>query len=161
MRNIMISWRGPYHDRDEIGGGDGYGLYLLTGKTKYSRYSDIHYCGITERTFKKRLFEHQKTNLPVINRELEIWIGDIVFPTKINRMHLEDAEKMIIYFWKPTLNERKHVALPEPTTVISYWFKADGTPRLRQKAIYKGLHDVLSWDGEYWRTGNLSVYTNS
>ncbi len=36
----------------------------------------------------------------------------------------------------------------------------DGQPRFNQRAIYRDLPDVLSWDTEHWRTGNLTVYTD-
>jgi hypothetical protein len=83
LDTIIIQWKGPYLDAQNIGGKEGYGLYLLAGKIKFGRNIDIQYCGITERTYKERFFEHQKSKLTEINREQEIWIGNISFPRRI------------------------------------------------------------------------------
>lgn len=153
---IQISWKGPF-TLDEIECSDfNNGLYLLAGKRLYEREKTIQYCGITEGFYKNRFKKHHK--LIEITRELEIWIGSISFPTNSTRTHLEIAEKIIIYFWQPELNERKRFSLPRPTTVISNWYKKNGDPRFNQKNIYSNLSDVLSWDGDYWRIGNLKLY---
>ena len=153
---IIIHWKGPYtlDEIEEVGGGKG--LYLLTGKRKYNRENKIQYCGITASSYKKRFRDHHK--LKRINRDLKIWLGEIVYPERGTRKVLEEAERIIIYFWQPALNERKKVSLPNPTSVISHWFKRDGSPRINQLSIYKDLHDVLCWDGDYWRSGNLAVW---
>ena len=154
---IKIHWRGPYSYQEVEMLNDGNGLYLFAGKKKYQREeSFIQYCGITEGLYRNRFKNHHK--LFEINRELEIWLGDINYPTEHSRMHLETAESIIVYFWQPTLNDRKRFNPPYPTTIISHWFKKDGQPRFNQKRIYKYLSDVICWDGQYWRTGNLSVY---
>ena len=154
---IKIHWKGPYtlDEIDELS--DGNGLYLLAGKQKYQREDDIQYFGITEREFRKRFKEHHK--IPYITRDLQIWLGKIVYPNMFDRSHLETAESIIIYFSGTDLNVQGRFTLPKPTTVISHWFKKDGlSPRVNQKSIYKYFHDVISWDGNHWRTGNLVVY---
>ncbi len=153
---IKIHWKGPYllDEIDKLS--DGNGLYLLAGKQKYQREGDIQYFGITERAFKKRFREHHK--IQYITRDLQIWLGEIAYPNAFTRSHLETAESIIIYFIGTNLNEHKKFRPPKPTTIISHWFKKDGSPRIRQKSLYKHFHDVISWDGEYWRTGNLAVY---
>lgn len=153
---VKLHWSGPYTVDQVDENQDGKGLYLFAGKKKYGRTKEILYCGITERKFKTRFREHHK--LPLVSRELEIWLGKIEYPNGFHREHLEIAESIIIYFWQPVLNDRKKYSPPRPTTLISHWFKQDGTPRIYQRTIYKDLHDVLSWDGKLWRTGNLSVY---
>jgi len=71
---------------------------------------------------------------------------------------LETAEKIIVYFWLPELNERKKVSPPEPTTILNFWFKKDGALHSNQLDVYRKLSDIISWDGENWRTGNLKVW---
>ncbi len=135
----------------------GYGLYLLAGRRKKKKANDIHYCGKTVQPFRTRLKNHHKVYK--IKKDLEIWLGKIVFPDKPSDKDLKIAERILVYFWQPKLNEKlRYDPPPQPTNLISHWFTADGTPRRRQRAIYKDLHDVLCWDGELWRTGNLSVY---
>ncbi|MFI3220430.1 MAG: hypothetical protein QX189_15120 [Methylococcales bacterium] len=155
---IKIHWYGPYF-LDEVNEFDaGNGLYLLTGKRKYQREEEIQYCGITEKSFSNRFKNHHK--IPEIVNDLNIWLGEVAYPSKPSRIHLETAEAIVIYFLQPSINERKKCKPPIPTTLISHWFKRNDEPRFNQLSIYKNLHDVLSWDGEYWRTGNLVVYSN-
>lgn len=157
---IKINWHGPYDaaQLDDLDGGNG--LYMFTGKRKHQRdEAEIQYFGITENTYKGRFKNHHK--LPEINRDLGIWLGEIDYPSEYDRNHLETAEKIMVYFWQPVLNERKKFTPPQPTTVISHWFTADGSPRINQKVIYKNLPDVICWDGEHWRIGNLKVYENA
>lgn len=154
---IKIHWFGPFGevDLDDLNGGNG--LYMFTGK-KYNQRGDseIQYFGITKNTYKGRFKNHHK--LGEINRELGIWLGEIIYPSDHVRDHLEIAESIMIYFWQPQLNDRKKYTPPKPTTVISHWFTPDGRPRKNQMSIYKDLPDVISWDGEYWRVGNLKVF---
>ena len=154
--NIQVKWQGPYSVEEAEDMEFSNGLYLFAGKQKYERVSTIQYCGITKNSLKQRFKNHQK--LPFVSNDLNIWFGSIIYPNLHSRDHLEIAEKIIIYFWQPSLNEKKRYSPPKPTTLISQWFKKDGSPRINQIAIYKELHDVLSWDGEHWRSGNLEVY---
>lgn len=152
-----MDWRGPYsyaeiEEKPELGNG----LYLATGKLKYEREPSIQYCGITEGSFIGRLKSHHKVH--EINRGQEFWVGEIKYPNEASRHFLEIAESIIIYFWQPALNERKKVFAPKPITLVSKWFKKDGAPRRRQQTMCKNLDDVISWDGELWRSGNLQVW---
>lgn len=158
---IIINWKGPYTYDDILENREWRnGLYLATGKQKYERgENSIQYCGITEGGYSTRFKGHHKIHK--ITREQEFWLGEVTVPENASRHYLEIAETLIVYFWQPSLNERKKYTPPKPTTVINYWFKRDGKPRLNQKSVYKDLPDVLSWDGELWRTGNLSVYEDS
>ena len=157
---LIINWKGPYSYDDITNNPElRNGLYLATGKQKYERGDNsIQYCGITEGNFSSRFRNHHK--LPRITREQEFWLGTVAVPANASRYYLEMAEALIIYFWQPSLNEKKKISPPKSTTVINYWFTKDGQPRFRQRAIYKDLPDVLSWDTEHWRTGNLTVYTD-
>ena len=119
---------------------------------------DIQYCGITEGSFYNRLKNHGKA--PLVTRDQELWLANVEYPEEATRTFLEKAESIIIYFWQPNLNDRKKVSPPTPITLVNKWYKKDGSPRLRQHPIMKDLADVLCWDGEIWRTGNLSVYGN-
>lgn len=154
---IKINWHGPYDIHNVKDSKPYSGIYLLAGKRKYQRESEIQYCGITENAFYRRFANHHTIN--EITREREIWLGELVYPEQWSREHLEAAEALIIYFWQPELNDKKKVNAPQKAiTVISHWLKRDGRPRMKQRAIYKDLDDVLSWDGRYWRTGNLDIY---
>lgn len=154
---IRIHWKGPYSYEEVLSSDDGNGLYLLTGIKKHKRLNEIQYCGITGGKFRNRINDKHH-RIADIQRELNIWLGQIKYPAEHTRTHLELAESIIVYFWQPELNVRKRVIPPRPTTVTSQWYKTDSSPRLRQYGLCKELHDVLSWDGYYWRTGNLSVY---
>jgi hypothetical protein len=158
---VKIHWSGAYTlDDEEQLKARGNGLYLLTGKRSGRGYKDeigIQYVGITERSFLDR-FKDKYHKVDDI-KELEIWCGEIEYPTQFDRKHLEIAEKLIVYYWKPKLNERKIVERPkENITIVSHWFKKNDEPRLRQHTVLKNLHDVISWDGTHWRVGNLSIY---
>jgi hypothetical protein len=39
--------------------------------------------------------------------------------------------------------------------LFSRWLKPDGEARKNRVTIYREIPDVIWWDGEYWRTGNL------
>ena len=157
MRTIILNWFGPWNFEEVLANKEsGNGLYLVTGKTRYQRGgSKIQYCGITEKSFAQRLKNHHK--ISQINRDLKFWLAQIEYPIQFNRAVLETAEKIIIYAWQYELNEKKKYTPPQPTTILNFWFKKDRTPRINQLEIYRKFSDVLSWDGSYWRTGNLKV----
>ena len=111
---IIIQWKGPYTHEMIEEMEEGNGLYLLGGKLKYERRNWIQYCGITEGTYKNRFYNHHK--ISQIYRELNIWLGQIIFPKKFSRYYLEIAESIIVYFWQPELNEKKILTLPKPLT---------------------------------------------
>jgi hypothetical protein len=156
---IRLHWRGPYLVEEvcdpELERGNG--LYLISGRRKYERAEQIQYCGITEGLYRNRFKQHHK--LPEVVKDCRIWLGEVAYPQEFTRTHLETAESMIVYFWKPNLNEHKKFVPPRPTALISHWFKKDGSPRYNQLSIYDSLHDVLCWDGELWRSGNLKVWS--
>ncbi|EKL5296831.1 hypothetical protein QPI28_004455 [Vibrio parahaemolyticus] len=154
---IIVKWRGPYGydeiiDRPDLENG----LYLATGKLKYEREAMIQYCGITEGSYATRFKYHHKIH--EITRDQEFWLGEVTYPEDASRYFMEMAESIIVCFWQPTLNDRKKLYLPKPTTIINQWFKKNNEPRYRQHSLCKDLDDVISWDGEVWRSGNLSVY---
>jgi hypothetical protein len=154
---IRIHWKGPFQSNEFKKQKMGNGLYFFAGKRPFQRTDpEIQYIGITERSFSTRFGEHDK--LGKINRDLQIWVGEIGYPDGFSRSHLETAESIMIYFWQPKLNTRKKINFPVPTTVISHWFFKDGKPRKRQQGIYQYLPDVICWDGSVWRTGNLRLY---
>lgn len=157
MRTFIVHWYGPYSTESLPDQTDwGNGLYLIAGKQAYQRTSEIQYCGITEGTFQHRITHHHKVDSVV--REKTFWFGEFEYPKRVNRSVLETAEKILIWFWQPDLNERKRISNPEPTTLLNFWFKPDGSYRTNQQRIYRDLSDVISWDGEKWRTGNLKVW---
>ena len=156
-KTIILHWKGPFtYDELEKDKLMKFGVYLATGKLKNKQTEEIQYCGITEGSFFKRIKNHHKVH--EINREQKFWLASDAYSKKTKRSRLEIAESIIIYFWQPSLNERKKAYSPSPVTVVNYWFKKNGEPRLRQHSLCKDLDDVLSWDGRFWRTGNLSVW---
>lgn len=158
MRTFIINWRGAYTFEElESDREFGDGIYLIAGKRKYQRNSEIQYIGITEDSFYNRIKKHHKKDL--VFKDTTFWLGKFEYPKKVDRNILETAEKILIYFWLPELNDKKKTALPEPTTLLNFWFKKDLTPRFNQLKIYRDLYDVISWNGEFWRTGNLNVWS--
>jgi len=156
-RFIEVSWKGPYSidDIERLDSKNG-GLYLFTGKKKYERLSDIQYIGITERSYKQRFKEHHKIN--EVTRDLNIWLGSVSYPLVNARVHLEIAEKILVYYWQCSLNEKLKKYSPKPTVLISKWHKTDGSERIRRVTEVANLPDVICWDGEYWRQGNLKTF---
>ena len=157
FESIVINWHGPVAPEEVDDYHEG-GLYVITGYKRYERNDQIQYIGITERNFSSRLDRHHKINK--VTRDRRIWVGQIVYPTEPSRTKLERAEGMLIYALQPDLNERKKVTLPRPAVVVSHWFNAKGVPRLNRQGIFSDFPDVISWDSEHWRLGNLRVFTN-
>lgn len=156
MRTVILNWSGPYTFEEVLWGTDlSNGLYLMTGKRAYERISTIQYCGITERRFAQRIKEHHK--IDEIKRDRRFWLAQIEYPQTFDREVLEMTEKIIVWTWQLPLNEKKKYTPPQPTTILNFWFKRDRTPRINQLEIYRNFSDVLSWDRNYWRTGNLKV----
>ncbi len=156
MKTIILHWRGPYTFEEVLSDKKaGNGLYLATGKRLYERVSKILYCGITERGFAQRLKTHHKINQ--ITKDRKFWLARIAYPIDVNREILEMAEKIIVWTWQLPLNEKKKISKSNPTTILHFWFKRDGTPRKNQLKIYRDFSDVVSWDGNYWRTANLKI----
>jgi hypothetical protein len=114
----------------------------------------IQYFGITGGPYRRRLNRWHHA-LGQITRNPRVWLGQIEYPDEFSRSSLELAEGCLIYFWGPKLNKKKLVTPPKPVCLISRWLRPDGEARKNRQAIYKGLPDVVWWDGEYWRTGNL------
>jgi hypothetical protein len=155
LRTIVIGWWGPYTPEDVRFADLENGLYFLGGRRKYERQDQIQYFGITEGSYRRRLnrWHHAMSQ---ITKNPRVWLGQIEYPRRFTRRHLELAEDCLIYFWGPNLiNQKKLITPPESVCLISRWLRPDGEARKNRLAIYRELPDVLWWDGEYWRTGNL------
>ncbi|WP_373777126.1 hypothetical protein [Glaesserella sp.] len=160
----LIHWFGPF-TLDEVINSDWgreKGLYIATGKTKGSRSdSSIQYCGITDRPYSNRFKNHD--TLPNITRELQIWLGDVVvspYPSR-NSTKLKEPERLLTYyldFELNLLNKKNLNSKPEIGTLVNYWFKKDRTLRARKPIEMNDLPDVISWDGEVFRSGKLSIH---
>lgn len=160
LKTIIVQWTGPFTLEEVCESEGGNGIYLLTGKRKYERSEQIQYCGITEGEFCYRINKAQHHKLNEIREEtLSIWLGEVVYPKKFKRSHLELAEHCFVYWWQPNLNESKTAYCPNnPVCFISQWFTKDGEARLNCPPIVKDLPDVLWWDEEQWRSGRLKVW---
>lgn len=158
---VIIRWEGPFSFDDVCRSEARCGIYLLTGKRKYERHEQIQYCGITEGLFCNRI-NSRHTKLSLIREEtLGIWLGQITYPLTHERNHLERAESCFVSFWQPELNEKKRAYYPALSICfISHWFTRAGKPRKNRPAIIRDLPDVLWWDQENWRIGNLRVLEN-
>lgn len=153
---IIVEWTGPWEaeelcsDKSQCNG-----IYLAHGKQKYQRDGVFQYCGITKGTFAQRFAKHHK--LQAVTRDAKFWFGKVVYPELFDRRHLELAETILVYAYGLPLNERKKATRPKPTTMINKWLKKDGTPRLRRLPLNSEFWDVISWDGQDWRVGDLKI----
>lgn len=155
MRTIVIGWQGPYTLESVYESDLGNGLYFISGRMKYERRDQIQYFGITERTYRERLRDRHHA-VERVTKNRQVWLGQVEYPSRFTRGHLELAEACLIYFWGSSkLNRKKLAKPPKPVCLIARWLKPDGEVRLKRRHIYRDLLDVLWWDGEYWRTGNL------
>lgn len=111
-RIICLQWRGPYSLDEILASERGNGLYLLAGKLRYGRKSQIQYCGITQGLYHDRLKRHHK--LALIKRDLCVWLLEVVYPPQHTRIDLEVTESILVSLCKPPLNERKTTFPPRP-----------------------------------------------
>lgn len=118
---VTVCWRGPY-SYQEIDDQSGYGLYLFTGKCKYQRVARVQYCGITEQLYLKRFQSHHI--IDDIERDLQIWLGQIIVPRRPARSTLLHAEWAVIYTLQPPLNTQCRWRPPEAITILSTWRKS-------------------------------------
>jgi hypothetical protein len=156
-RVFLIHWRGPFTDAQLAEMDESGVLYLAVGRVECQRRDEIQYCGITEQSICYRIMRHSKLSQITSNRQ--IWVGWIM-SHRTTRAVLEAAESLLVYLWQPSLNERKTVHPPKPTTLISHWFKHDWKPYSQKPDVFKDLFDVICWDGEYWRVGQLDRWKN-
>lgn len=155
MKSFVIKWRGPY-SFEEVAQDYGCGIYAIAGLKYRERDSEpyIQYIGITKVSFSNRLKNHHK--LEKVTREQEFWLGELT-SDEYDKAELELVEHCLVKWWGPPLNDKKIISEPkEPIVVVSHWFNKNQEVRYKQPSIVKNLHDVISWDGELWRTGNLS-----
>ena len=118
LRTIVIGWWGPYDPEDVRLSGLENDLYFLASRRKYERRDQIQYFGITEGPYRRRLNRWHHA-MGQITKNPTAWLGQIEYPRRFTRMHLELAEGCLIYFWEPNLNRKKVVTSPEPVCLIS------------------------------------------
>ncbi|OGX86385.1 hypothetical protein [Hymenobacter glacialis] len=162
LETVVLSWKGPYTFAELQQIDEGNGVYLLTGTKKYSHSqlisSEVLYCGITQQKFRVRINQkHQK--LPKIkSAHLRIWLGCLLYPAAHTRRHLELLETCLISFWQPELNEKKRANNPKtPICLVVKWCKQDGTAYKRFPQDISNLQDVIWWDCNDWRVGDLKL----
>lgn len=165
----LIHWCGPFTLDEVITSewGNKEGLYIATGKIKRSRAdSSIQYCGISESEdgiisyatyFQERAVLHK---ISPINRELQIWLGDVII-SRLNFDKFIDPERLIILYLGSKLkllnSKNSFSNHPQYGTIVNYWFNKDGTLRTRKSREMRDLPDVISWDGKVFRFSNLSI----
>jgi hypothetical protein len=159
LKTIIVRWEGP-HTFESIESSDlGNGLYFLSGRRRYERSDQIQYFGITTRDKYRDSIKYDHQALGHIREDtLRIWLGQIEYPRRFNVDHLKLAEACLIYFWQPNLNRIGKLWPSKPVCLVSRWTKLDGSVRKKRESVYKELRDVLWWDSEYWRTGNLTLW---
>ncbi|OON70009.1 hypothetical protein [Hymenobacter sp. CRA2] len=161
LETVVLRWKGPYTYEQIQELPDGNGLYLLTGKKRYSRASTDKalYCGITEGKFRTRINEKHHKKQEIREANLKIWLGQIIYPAKFDRSLLERTETCLISFWQPELNEKKKAYYPaQPICFVSQWCRTDGSAYgQRFPEDVRDLQDVLWWDTDVWRTGDLKI----
>lgn len=156
LKTIIIRWEGPHTLESVRSSGLRNGLYFLSGRRRYERKDRIQYFGITKRPYYKR-FRDRYHQVNDVTKNLQIWLGQIEYPQTFELEHLKLAEACLIYFWQPDLNKAGKITPSKPVCIVSRWTKLDGDVRRNRSAIRKDLPDVLWWDEEYWRIGNLRL----
>ena len=160
MQAIYINWHGPFLYENIATGKfcddefheylSGYGHYAITGMTPRQRIARMQYLGITEQLYKQR-FSDKSHKIHLVTRKRELWLGKIVYPKKVARKTLEDAEYMLIYFNdEAVLCERKTQNAPKvDCAVISHFFKKGSfEQRHNLPAIVRMIPEVMTWDTE-------------
>jgi len=158
MITVVVKWKGPYEWEDVCKSESRNGIYLITGKQPRQRKERIQYCGITENKFSARLRQKGHAREAIRSATLEIWLGEIVYPDEFDKSHLGIAEHCFVSFWQPPLNRNLIRYVPsQAVCLISEWFFPDDSARRERPDIIADLPDVLWWDEERWRTGQLDV----
>lgn len=128
----LIDWFGPYDLDGARTAGFDYedGIYCVIGKTAYARASHLQYVGLATSLRSRLTGAHHK--LPLVTRDQEIWLGEVVSPRtpgrkiKTTDRMLDLAEWAHAYFLQLPLNERKKASPPDrPITVYNKWWRAD------------------------------------
>lgn len=155
----IVHWRGPFKI-EELGRIEcSNGLYMVTGRAKYQKKAWVKYFGITEKSFKSRLTNgSHPTNQGIRPETKEIWIGQIVYPIGYTRDLLEWVEHCLIYIWQPPLNTAKKLVPFRPVCLINQWFHPEEPPvqRKMRPDVVKNQPDVMWYNNDMWRTGDLS-----
>lgn len=170
VTTVIIEWKGPFLLDELKGREEGNGIYLLTGskvapssrKRNPIAEDELQYCGITEQQFCKRVkASHEKVKL-IDQASLRVWIGCLMYPKEQIRQHLETAEAAFVSFWDIKMNDKKKRYYPKTSVcIVSRWHKPSGNPYKKFPAdikFIKLLNDVLWWDTEEWRVGDLHIY---
>src|SRR6266498_833520 len=133
----VVEWYGPYSKEDAQSASFEYedGIYLAVGKQQYQHAVQLQYVGLATDLASRINGYHHK--LPLITRELDIWLGEVVSPRtpgrkiKVTDRMLDLSEWAHAYFLQLPLNQRKTINPPDlPITVYNRWWKTDfETPR--------------------------------
>ncbi len=159
LTSVVVHWKGPYSEDDIFYSDEWNGLYLLFGRKRYQRETQIQYCGVTEGRFRDRLNKKHHKLSEIKPDTLAIWLGAVVYPTSFQRDALELAEHCFVHFWRPKLNTKKIARPPsKPVCLITQWFNQQWEPRLIHPPVANGVPDVFFWDEKCWRTGRLTTW---
>lgn len=169
----VVDWYGPYsleaartaafHHYDD-------GIYCAIGKRKYERESHMQYCGLASNLRARLSGAHHR--LPLITRDIEVWLGDVVSPRtpgrkiKITDRMLDLAEWAHAYFLQLPLNDRKKTAPPDrPITVYNRWWHTDFETPYRRRP-HNEWPDVIDFLGEEYQVkvvwfGGVQIVQNA
>jgi hypothetical protein len=126
-------------------------IWLWESK-KHQHAVQLQYVGLATDLASRINGYHHK--LPLITRELEIWLGEVVPPRtpgrkiKVTDRILDLSEWAHAYFLQLPLNQRKTINPPDlPITVYNRWWKTDfKTPRKHRP--HPDWPDVIDFIGQ-------------
>lgn len=149
----IVEWFGPYSLQEAQSATFDYedGIYIALGKTVGQRVSCIQYVGLAS-DLKTRLNGcHHK--LPLITRELQLWLGEVVSPRtpgrkiKVTDRMLDLTEWAHAYFLQLPLNDKKKSGPPDrPITVYNRWWRKDYVTPYRRRP-HRDWPDVIDFMG--------------
>ncbi|MBK0403063.1 hypothetical protein I5M27_08695 [Adhaeribacter sp. BT258] len=159
LKTVIINWHGPFRSLEDITPEQkGNGLYFLWGKTKGQKNHRFQYIGITEQNFTDRFKDPNHRCHELRFPESSIWLGHIHYPSRYKRNLLELGENCLCHFAAPDKNKNKLYQPRKPGCIISQWCTQEGIPRLRRPSLPDYMPEMLWWDTERWRTGNMKVW---
>ncbi len=155
MKSIVavVEWFGPYTLEEAQKASFEYddGIYIAIGKSKHARTSHLQYVGLASDLKARMNGYHHK--LPLIKRDLEIWLGELISPRtpgkkiKVTDRMLDLTEWAHAYFLQLPLNDKKKKNPPDrPITVYNRWWKKDFETPYRKRP-HKGWPDIIDFAG--------------
>lgn len=150
----IIEWYGPYTLCAARSASFDYadGIYLAIGKVGRQRGAKLQYVGLASDLASRLNGYHHK--LPRIERDLELWLGEVVSPRtpgrkiKVTDRMLDLAEWAHAYFLQLPLNTQKRSTPPDrPITVYNRWWRTDYETPYRRRP-HRDWPDIIDYVDE-------------